>query len=77
MLDKCTMKGCGKPVTYHVVLSVPSDVAAPGGAMDEAAVMDAAVFPACIDHVNHVTNVFYGAAYALDGMITASSAEGR
>jgi hypothetical protein len=77
MLDKCTMKGCGKPVAYHVALAVPSDVAEPGGAMDHAALTDAAVFPACADHVDHVAKVFYGAAYALEGTVTASSSEGR
>jgi len=77
MLDKCTMKGCGKPIAYHVVLSVPSDIAGPGGAMNEAALADAAVLPACADHVDHVAKVFYGAAYALEGTVTASASEGR
>lgn len=76
-LQKCTMTGCGRPVTHHVVLSVPSAVAEVGGAMNKADLEDAAVFPACPEHVDHVAKVFYGAAYALEGTVTASLAEAR
>jgi len=72
-LDKCTMTGCGKGPTQVVVLSLPVDIADPGGAMDKGALADAARFPACDDHVDHIAKVFYGSAYALSGTVTAAS----
>ena len=69
---KCTMTGCGKPVTHAVVLSIPDDVAGPGGEMNKGSLADVASFPACTDHVDHVAKVFYGAAYAFSGTVTAS-----
>lgn len=71
---KCTMTGCGKPVTQTVAISVPYDVAGPGGEMNKGAVADAARFPACADHAEHIAKVFYGAAYALSGTVTTSDA---
>jgi len=70
--EKCTMTGCGKPVTHRVALSLPVDVAGPGGEINKGALADAARFPACADHAEHLANVFYGAAYALSGTVTAS-----
>jgi hypothetical protein len=29
-------------------------------------------FPACADHAAHIAKVFYGAAHALSGTVTAS-----
>lgn len=79
MLDasngKCTMTGCGKPVTHAVTLSVPGDVAGPGGEMNKGALTDLARFPACADHADHIAKVFYGAAYALSGTVTAASSD--
>ena len=72
MDSKCTMTGCGKPVTHVVTLSLPYDVASPGGEMNKGALADAARFPTCADHADHITKVFYGAAYALSGTVTAS-----
>ena len=69
---KCTMTGCGKPVTHRVTLSLPVDVADPRGVINKGAVADAARFPACADHADHIAKVFYGAAYALSGTVTAS-----
>ena len=69
---KCTMTGCGKPATHRVTLSLPIDVADAGGKMNKGAVADAARFPACADHADHIAKVFYGAAYALSGTVTAS-----
>jgi hypothetical protein len=71
-LDKCTMTGCGKPVTHRVTISIPQDVAGPGGEMNKGALADVARFPACADHADHIAKVFYGAAYALSGTVTAS-----
>jgi hypothetical protein len=71
--EKCTMTGCGNAPTHVVVVSLPVDVAGPGGAMDKGALGDAARFPACGDHVDHVVKVFYGAAYALSGTVTATA----
>ncbi len=70
--EKCTMTGCGKPVTHRVTLSVPIDVAGPRGEINKGALADAARFPACADHAEHVAKVFYGAAYALSGTVTAA-----
>lgn len=72
--SKCAMTGCGKPVTQQVVLALPIDVAGPGGAINKGALEDAATFPACDDHVDHVAKVFYGAAYALSGTVTTGAA---
>ena len=74
LATKCTMTGCGKPVTRTVALSLPYDVADPDGAMNKGAVADAARFPACDDHADHIAKVFYGAAYALSGTVTTSDA---
>jgi hypothetical protein len=74
--DKCTMTGCGKPVTHLVTLSLPHDVAGPGGEVNKGALADAARFPACTDHADHIAKVFYGAAHALSGTVTASSRPG-
>ncbi len=71
--EKCTMTGCGKPVAFDVTLAVPGDVAAPGGEVNKGALSDLARFPACADHVDHIAKVFYGAAYALSGTVTASA----
>jgi hypothetical protein len=71
--EKCTMTGCGKPVAFRVALSVPGDVAEPGGAINKGALVDIARFAACADHVDHIAKVFYGAAYALSGTVTASA----
>jgi len=76
LAGKCTMTGCGKPVEFTVALSVPADVAGPDGAINKGALTDIARFPACGDHVDHVAKVFYGAAYALSGTVTASGREG-
>jgi len=72
-MEKCAMTGCGKPVTHRVTISVPDDVAGPDGRMDKGALMDLARFPACADHAEHLAKVFYGAAHALSGTVTASS----
>jgi hypothetical protein len=69
---KCTMTGCGNRVTQTVALSLPYDVAGPNGEMNKGAVADAARFPACADHAEHIAKVFYGAAYALSGTVTSS-----
>jgi hypothetical protein len=70
---KCSMTGCGKPVTRRITLALPNDVAGPGGEMNRGALADAARFPACADHADHVAKVFYGAAYALSGTISVSA----
>ena len=70
--DKCTMTGCGKPVSHRVTLSIPYDVAGPGGEINKGALADAARFPACADHADHIAKGFSGAAYALSGTVTAS-----
>ena len=72
---KCTMTGCGQRVTQRVTLSLPYDVAGPDGAINKAALADAARFAACDDHAEHIVKVFYGAAYALSGTVTASNAD--
>ena len=72
---KCTMTGCGKPVTHRVTIALPYDVASPGGEMNKGALADAARFPTCADHADHIAKVFYGAAYALSGTVTASAIE--
>ena len=69
---KCTMTGCGKPVTHRVTLSLPIDVADASGEMNKGALADAARFPACADHADHIAKVFYGAVYALSGTVSAS-----
>ena len=69
---KCTMTGCGHVVTHRVTLSLPVDVADPTGSINKGALADAARFPACADHADHIAKVFYGAAYALSGTVTAS-----
>jgi hypothetical protein len=74
-VDKCLMTGCGKPVTQRVTLALPGDVAGPGGEMNKGALTDAAIFPACADHADHIAKVFYGAAHALSGTVTASARE--
>ena len=71
-MDKCTMTGCGKPVAFTVTMSVPGDIADEAGAVNKGALTDIAAFPACADHVDHIAKVFYGAAYALSGTVTAS-----
>jgi hypothetical protein len=73
-MEKCTMTGCGKPVSRAVTLSIPSAVADAGGdvTMNKGALADVASFPACGDHADHVAKVFYGAAYALSGTVTTS-----
>ena len=72
LATKCTMTGCGKTVTHLVSLAVPGDVAEPGGIVNKGALTDVARFPTCADHVDHIAKVFYGAAYALSGTVTAS-----
>lgn len=72
-MEKCAMTGCGKPVTHRVTISLPDDVADPGGEMNKGALTDMARFPACSDHAEHLAKVFYGAAHALSGTVTASS----
>lgn len=71
-MEKCAMTGCGKPVTHRVTLSLPEDVADAGGEMNKGALVDMARFPACADHAEHLVKVFYGAAHALSGTVTAS-----
>lgn len=71
-MEKCAMTGCGKPVTHRVTISLPDDVADPGGAMNKGALADMARFPACSDHADHLAKVFYGAAHALSGTVTRS-----
>ena len=71
-MDKCAMTGCGKPVTHRVTISLPYANAGPGGEMNKGALTDMARFAACADHADHLTKVFYGAAYALSGTVTAS-----
>jgi hypothetical protein len=73
--SKCTMTGCGKAVTHRVSLALPYDVALPGGEMNKGALADAVLFPACADHADHIAKVFYGAAHALSGAVTASEWE--
>lgn len=73
--SKCTMTGCGKPVTHRVTLALPHDVASPAGEMNKGALADAALFPTCADHAQHIAKVFYGAAHALSGAVTASEWE--
>ena len=72
---KCSMTGCGKPVTHRVTISLPYDVAGPSGEMNKGAVADAARFPVCADHADHIAKVFYSAAYALSGTVTTSALE--
>jgi hypothetical protein len=74
-MSKCTMTGCGNQPEYRVVLALPSDVAGPGGEMDKGSLVDAAVFPACESHVDHIAKVFYSAAYALNGTVTTDQGE--
>lgn len=71
-MDKCAMTGCGKPVTHRVTIALPYDVADAAGVMNMGALTDMARFPACTDHADHLAKVFYGAAYALSGTVTAS-----
>lgn len=70
---KCAMTGCGKQPTHTVVLSIPGGIAEGGNELSKGPLEDAATFPACQDHVDHITKIFYGAAHALSGTVTASS----
>ncbi len=70
---KCTMTGCGIPPTQTVVLAARG-VVADDGVMNTGALTDIAMFPACGEHVDHIAKVFYGAAYALGGVVTPEGA---